>query len=423
MRRLRPILLILLALSAGLLQSGCAVFAPTASKEVTTGLWKDWEDMDRLLQPDYPDAPPIILMHGWNGSEFTWPAPADLRKLEDTLHRDIYFFNYRTGLFANRYPPLEIMEEELDRFMSQYKTVDVVAHSMGGLLLRQYLSHHPDHPVRRVVFLSTPHFGTNAAKVLTSVASISAEGNIQAEEIQPGSDFLWQLNEQQGAELDGVQALNVYVGESGWLDGDLVVDPSSAWLPWAHNVKVQGDHHTLAHRLPSFQFIIDFLKDGTLPSVEAEMPARRDVWLRFAPKEDGEPMAIPDTAVHHLNAKGYTTKGGYSICCDARAGLYPAGGNTLVIEDMQPGEAYEFVPRNGHSPVRVPVDTFLEANRPVQLRTIIVPPPVPEAPATQPPSTTSQPAAAPVAPGATPAPVATPPVPAPTPPAQPAGNP
>jgi len=396
MFRTRPLLIFVALLAAGLV-SGCAT---KASQEETLNLWKTWESMDRLLQPDYPDAPPLILMHGWNGSEFTWPSPDELRELETKLGRDIYFFTYRTGYFANRYPPLEIMEEELDRFMSRYTNVDVVAHSMGGLLLRQYLSHHPDHPVHRVVFLSTPHFGTNAARLLMSLASISADGNIQAQEIQPGSDFLWQLNDQQGAEMDGVQTLNVYVGESGWLDGDIVVEPSSAYLPWAHNVKVQGDHHTLAHRLPSFQFIIDFLKDGTLPSVEAEVPARRDVWLRFVPKAGEDAMAVPAASIRHLNARGIPSKGNYSICCDARAGLYPIGGNTVIAEDLQPGDVYEFVPRNGHSPSRLDMDPFIGGNRPVQLENIIVPPPgmpaTPVAPAAAPaPEGAETPAAAP----------------------------
>ncbi|HKI61264.1 MAG TPA: alpha/beta fold hydrolase [Mariprofundaceae bacterium] len=331
--------------------------------------------MDELVQPDFPDAPPVVLIHGWNGGEFTWPSPEELRKLENKLQRDIYFFTYRTSYLANRYPPLEVMEEELDRFLFKYPAVDVVAHSMGGLLLRQYLSHHPDHPVKRAVFLSTPHFGTNAAKLLTGLAtiSISAEGNIQAQEIQPGSDFLWQLNSLEGAELNGVETLNVFVGESGWLDGDLVVEPSSAYLPWGHNVQVKGDHHTLARRLPQFQFIIDFLRDGTLPAEEAAVPARRDAWLRFVPKVGGDPIPLRDSAVRRINAKGYVDRKGYSICCDERAGLYPTGvGTTIVAEDLQPGEFYEFLPSDGSGRVRVSMDAIRRDNRPVELRSIPV---------------------------------------------------
>jgi len=329
------------------------------------------------MQPDYPDAPPVVLIHGWNGGEFTWPAPDELRELENELHRDIYFFTYRTSYLANRYPPLEIMEEELDRFLFKYQAVDVVAHSMGGLLLRQYLSHHPDHPVKRAVFLSTPHFGTNAAKVLTGLANISitSEGNIQAQEIQPGSDFLWQLNDLKGAELNDVEALNVYVGVSGWTDGDLVVEPSSAYLPWAHNVTVQGDHHTLARRFPKFDFIVNFLRDGTLPKAEAEVPDRRDAWLRFVKKDGDDPMQLSEASVRRINAKGYVDRNGYSICCDDRAGLFPSGiANTIVAEDVQAGEIYEFLPGDGSGRVRVSMDAIRQGGQPVQLRSILMRP-------------------------------------------------
>jgi len=76
-----------------------------SSKEVAVDLWHGWEKMDELLQDDYPGSIPIILIHGWNGGEFTWPSPARLKQLEAELGRDIYFFNYRTGIIANRYPP------------------------------------------------------------------------------------------------------------------------------------------------------------------------------------------------------------------------------------------------------------------------------------------------------------------------------
>jgi pimeloyl-ACP methyl ester carboxylesterase len=348
-----------------------------SGQQFSSNLWKTWESMDELVQPDYPDAPPVVLIHGWNGGEFTWPAPDDLRELENNLQRDIYFFTYRTSYLANRYPPLEIMEEELDRFLFKYPAVDVVAHSMGGLLLRQYLSHHPDHPVKRAVFLSTPHFGTNAAKVLTGLANISitSEGNIQAQEIQPGSDFLWQLNDLKGAELNGVEALNVYVGVSGWTDGDLVVEPSSAYLPWTHNITVQGDHHTLARRFPKFDFIVNFLRDGTLPAAEADVPVRRDAWLRFVKKDGDDPMQLSETSVRRINAKGYVDRKGYSICCEDRAGLFPSGiNNTVVAEDVQAGELYEFLPSDGGNRVQVNMDATRQSGQPVQLLSIVTHP-------------------------------------------------
>jgi len=146
----------------------CLLFTSCAktSVQATDELWKQWQAIDDLVQADYPDAPPIILVHGWNGSEFTWSDVDTLRRFEAHMHRDIYFFTYRTGLVAGNFPPIEVLEEEFERYLLPFKQVDVIAHSMGGLIVRQYLTHHSEHPIRRLVFLSTPHFGTNAAALL-----------------------------------------------------------------------------------------------------------------------------------------------------------------------------------------------------------------------------------------------------------------
>lgn len=341
-----------------------------SSQQISTDLWKTWEQMDELVQRDYPEQPPVILVHGWNGGEFTWPAPDTLKALEDKLERDIYLFTYRTGIIANRYPPLEVLEEKLDRFLVKYPKVDVIAHSMGGVLLRQYLSHHPDNPVHRIVFLSTPHFGTNAARFLTGLASLSAEGNIQASEIRPGSDFLWQLNELKGAELEGMDVLNVYVGEVSLLETDFVVDEASAYLPWgATNVHVKGDHHTLASRLASFDFIVDFIRDGSMPA-PAVTPKRRDIWLRFV-KQPGEgPESFTQASVQRLNAKHVLTKEGVSTCCEGRTGLYPTGGNVAVIEDLHPDETIVYRSRQAGWSAELKSNDLMASELPVQLKTV-----------------------------------------------------
>ncbi len=335
------------------------------SKQVAVDLWRDWEQMDTLLQINYSDQVPIVLVHGWNGGEFTWPSPARLMQLEQSLDRDIFFFTYRSGIVANRYPPIEIMEEHLARFLQSFQRVDIVAHSMGGLLVRQYLAHHRENPVRRLVFLSTPHFGSNVAKILTGVASVSAMGNIQAEEIQPGSDFLWRLNRLAGAELEGREVLNVYAGGQSWLKSDLVVDPGSAYLPWAYNVKVEGDHHTLASHLTDFDWILDFLNYGLLPP-EAQPPKRRDIWLRFQ-RKDGTWLHFSDAHFHRLDAKGLPRTGGFVICCDQRSSLHSEFARTVVLEDAQADEVFEITIGGGAGTATLDARDLLDSGVPVSL--------------------------------------------------------
>ncbi len=114
---------------------------------------------------------------------------------------------------------------------------DVIAHSMGGLIVRSYLSGKLNVPqpgvfappaevkIRKAVFISTPQSGAFlAAYALTS---------LQGTEMAPGSQFLWDLATWNdfGDDLRGVDAMDV-VGNAGTDlnpgDSDGVVDITSA---------------------------------------------------------------------------------------------------------------------------------------------------------------------------------------------------
>jgi len=341
------------------------------SRQVSSSLWGEWEIFEQQVQADYPDAAPIILIHGWNGGEFSWPGPRALMAMEHQLQRDIYFFNYRTGVVANRFPPIELLEEQLDSYLQNYKQVDVVAHSMGGLLLRQYLAEHDDNPVRRVLFLSTPHFGSNIANLLVEIGAIAYTGNIQASEMLPGSDFLWQLNSLEGAELEGVSVLNVYAREQKQLlKGDLVVSTSHAWLPWAANAEVDGDHH-LGGRINE-PWALEFLVSSQRPS-EAPMPLERELWLRFQLPEQENPASFNDTSMHRFDAANSNKEKKLSLCCEQRSGLHPLGGTTLILEDVKESDRIKYYPRNGSDSKLISVDGLIPKARPVQMQIIQFP--------------------------------------------------
>jgi uncharacterized protein (TIGR03437 family) len=92
--------------------------------------------------------------------------------------------------------------------------VDVIAHSMGGLIVRSYLAGKlnaspaayapPATPaIRKAIFLGTPHFGSALAPILGT--------DMQTAEMSPGSQFLFDLNTwNEGLDdLRGVDALAI----------------------------------------------------------------------------------------------------------------------------------------------------------------------------------------------------------------------
>ena len=114
-------------------------------------------------------------------------------------------------------------------------TVDVVAHSMGGLIVRAYLTgkqtpsgqfQPPSDPkVRKAIFMGTPHYGS----------FLAGDFGAQGTEMHTGSQFLWDLNRwnQDMDDLREVDALAI-VG-NGALSGksDGVVEVTSASLAMA----------------------------------------------------------------------------------------------------------------------------------------------------------------------------------------------
>jgi len=360
-RLIRPVCL----LAVALLLSSCA---GKSSEQITLNLWQGWEETDQLMQPDYPDTVPVLLVHGWNGDEFTWPDAKRLLQMEQRMGRDIYYFNYRTGALPNRYPPLEAMEEHLERYLKSFPgEVDVVAHSMGGVLVRQYLSHHIGHNIRRLLLLPVPHYGANAASVLAELASVAATGNVQAQEIQPGSDFLWQLNSLGGSELDGIEVLNAYTTSNRALKGDLVVDDVAAWLPWAPNVSITGDHHTLPSELDRIPFIESFLQSGTMPAELAVQPTRRDLWLRIQ-RHDGTPLSFTAASVKRRHSQhGNWQSNDLNICCTRRSSMADQGASTVIAEDVRPGESLQLIDRSRIPNRAFEVDVFDTFDQPVTM--------------------------------------------------------
>jgi uncharacterized protein (TIGR03437 family) len=114
--------------------------------------------------------------------------------------------------------------------------MDLVSHSMGGLIVRSYLSglqtngalSPPANPrVRKFIEIATPNFGSFFA---ANWSDVIPKAPSQTAELIPGSPFLWSLAtwNQRGDDLRGVDALAI-IGNAGYWQANNFAPPAQGW--------------------------------------------------------------------------------------------------------------------------------------------------------------------------------------------------
>ena len=129
--------------------------------------------------------------------------------------------------------------------------IDIVAHSMGGLATRWYLLITEDAPVRRVVFIASPHRGTLSAHLSWGDAR---------EEMMPESPFLDTLNARAPVP-SGVDVITIRTSVDTH-----VVPAESATLPGVADYRLCCPTHAgLLRDQEVFDILRRFLEEGGRP--------------------------------------------------------------------------------------------------------------------------------------------------------------
>ena len=217
-----------LTVRAGDYELVLAVMAPS-SEQRTSPLYVT---VDPFATPSNAAGPPVVLLDGFQPPSLTSSCPmttdstgtfGNLQTYLEHQGLSVFFFENCTEC-ANC--PIEELGSILSNFLSSLAVpeVDVIAHSMGGLIVRSYLSGKQTAPgtfvpptntyIRKAVFIATPHFGSYQADS-PAASSFFALGN-QLNEMKSGSQFLWDLANwnQWSDDLRGVDAIAI-IGNLG----------------------------------------------------------------------------------------------------------------------------------------------------------------------------------------------------------------
>jgi uncharacterized protein (TIGR03437 family) len=189
--------------------------------------------------PPGGSTPPVVLLNGWQVPSVFPPSSCPISPLgsagtfgslaSQLVAPQVYFFDNCVEQSVNG-SSIEALGVTLGQFLNmvQYAggslvpQVDLVSHSMGGLIARSYLAglqangslSPPLNPrVRKFIEIATPNFGSFLA---ANYSDLLANGT-QAAEMVPGSSFLWSLGtwNQRGDDLRGVDALAI-IGNAGY---------------------------------------------------------------------------------------------------------------------------------------------------------------------------------------------------------------
>lgn len=115
-----------------------------------------------------PDTTPVILLHGLY--ETTWY----MKILANRLNQQ--GFNTHLFRYYSLVQPMTYHSQRLGKFVAEcgFDKVHLVGHSLGGLVIRQFLYDNLNSPtpvaIGRVVTLGTPHLGSTAAHYLKRLA-------------------------------------------------------------------------------------------------------------------------------------------------------------------------------------------------------------------------------------------------------------
>ena len=196
----------------------------------------------------WSERPPVLLIPGWSDTARVLQPCRSFLLADGWPDESVHCLSFRDRYGSNIEHAAEIAAAARRlRDVTGESRIAVVAHSMGGLALRQFLLDGGDVAVHTAIFAGTPHRGTWVAWL--------AWGRGGAE-MRPGSEFLERLN---AAPLPpSVRAVclrtpvdtRVVPGDSAWLEGAA-----------CHTVRLPTHPRMLRH-VPTLRLIRELLLDG-----------------------------------------------------------------------------------------------------------------------------------------------------------------
>lgn len=198
--------------------------------------------------------PPVLLIHGFLGTR------GSMFVIEQRLQRDgfaVISFNLGVLNVRDIRASALLIHRKVEQIIKQsgVHRIDIVGHSMGGLIGLYYIKHlGGESRVRRMVMLGTPARGTWAALLGVATMGLFSASSWQ---LLPGSNFLQELHD--GPLPHGVEFFTISA-ERDWL-----CPPSATQLEGAHAISVPLGHSSLVMSEAVYRKVLWALRKDDAP--------------------------------------------------------------------------------------------------------------------------------------------------------------
>jgi len=253
-------------------------------------LRKDEQEVARSASHKIWIGRPVILLHGiWKNKEYM-----ESTKLYSSLNNsfNVSSVEYNGGFIGSMVGDIKQYAGKLDKQIDLIKKetgagkVDIVAHSMGGLVARWYIQKISKNDVGKLIMIGTPNHGSEwsnapraavkfALKLYFSGTNVLAEysldnlvdmlfakSSLAGLELAPHSQFLQDLNNNNGC---------AYFVEKGEYDDEISESSRYAVLSSKYSIWTLGHKHLFGINSPSFEVPWKFEGDFMVPVYSAKL--------------------------------------------------------------------------------------------------------------------------------------------------------
>jgi hypothetical protein len=204
----------------------------------------------------HPKPVAVVFVHGIRGDDATWGTGdltlPHLLATDPDLHKqlDLFFFEYDSPWLRNADKIPDLAEELRGRLdengvWTHHKKVIFVAHSMGGLIVRQFLLSHPDRSqqVQMMYFYAVPTDGAAVANIVRYIWNSPQVDSMITNEFNNYLDGMWHSwrGQKQLSELPTYCAFE----NQDMLIGRIVPESSARTLCTKSPDPLPGDHEQI----------------------------------------------------------------------------------------------------------------------------------------------------------------------------------